>query len=256
MHQFSLSVVLPVGVESRTLATTVAECLSLVAQHGADLELIIADDRSDAAAAAVADRLAATHSSVAVIRYPRRRGYRQTLHDAWGAARGEYIAALDIAGPAAAADIARLLPAAPAHAAILGYRVPPPRRLAEVLFAAALGVRVTPEVRDPSLGLGLFRADLRDLLSPDGPAALAHAEIYAAARRRGLAVTQVAVAGKAARVAPPSLADLASALAYRDAAARAGADPERHARQGAAVGAGVILAAGGVWLLRRLRRLP
>lgn len=251
MDQFSLSVVLPVGGRSGPLAAAVAECLALGAQAGADLELIIADDASDDGAAALADRLAATHSSVAVIHYPRRRGYRQTLRDAWGVARGQYIAALDIAGPAAPSDIARLLPAAPGHAAVLGYRVPPPRRPAEVAFAAAVHARLAPDIRDPALGLGLFRADLRDLLSPDGPDALAHAELYAAARGRGLPIAQVAVGGRgrSSRAGAPSLADIGSALRPGHAAG-----PPRRARQGAAAGAGVLLAACGLWLVRRLRR--
>lgn len=253
MDQLTLSIILPVGEASGSLAATVAECLTLAARHGADCEIIIADDGS---VAALADRLAATHSSVAVIHHSRRRSYRHALRDAWAVARGEYIAALNLAGPAPAAAIARLLPAAPAHAVILGYRVPPPRRPAEALFAAAVRARVAQDLRDPALGLGLFRADMRDLLQPDGPDALAHAEIYAGARRRGLPIAQVAVAARPAGAAAPSLADLAAAVAYRGATPPAATDPEQRTRRGAGVGAGVILAAWGVWLLRRWRRHP
>jgi LPXTG-motif cell wall-anchored protein len=190
-----------------------------------------------------------------VIHYPRRRGYRQTLYDAWGVARGTYIVALDIAGPAAAADIARLLPAAPEHVAVFGYRVPAPRHPFEALFAAAAGARVAPGLHDPALGLGLFRADLRDLLSPAGPDRLAHADIYAAARLHNLSIAQVAVPGKTARTAPPSLGDTIAALAPRGAEA-APPHPAARSRQGAAVGAGMLIAAGGLWLLRRRRRNP
>lgn len=256
MEQFSLSVLLPVGDRAGALAASVAECLALTAQHGADLEIIIADDGSNRDTAALADHLAATHSRVAVMHYPRRRGYRQTLHDAWGAARGDYIVALDIAGPAAAADISRLLPAIPAHSAVFGYRMPPPRRPAEILFAAAIGARVAPDLRDPSLGLGLFRADLRDLLTSPGVSALTHAEIYAAAQHHGLPIAQVAVNGKASRASAPSLSDLAAAIMYKDVTARAATDPERRTRQGAALGTGAFLAACGIWLLRRRYRRP
>jgi hypothetical protein len=249
VEQFSLSVVLPVSGRADSLAATVAECLALRAQPGVDLEIIIADDASDPPAAALADRLAATHSSVAVIHYPRRRGYRQTLWDAWGAARGRYVAALDSAGPAAAADLARLLPAAELHAAVLGYRVPPPRHLNELAFAAAVRARLTGDMRDPALGLGLFRADLRELLSPSGPDALAHAELYAAALGRGLPVTQVAVGRRAGRTGVPSLTTLGAALAAEPAVGDQG-----RGKQGVAAAAGMILAACGLWLLRRRRR--
>lgn len=247
MTQFSLSVVLPVSDAPAALAPTVAECLGLAAQHDLDLEIIIAEMSGDAAAAASADRLAATHSSVAVLRYQRRRGYRRALHDAWGVARGAYVAALDPAGPAGPADLARLLAAAPGHAAVFGYREPAPRNPAARLFAAAVGARLDPTLRDPALGLALLRADLRDLLSPDGPDALALAELFAAARRRGLPVAQVAVSGRPGRAAAPSLSATVAALSRG-----ATADEGRPAR-GAAVG-GILLAACGVWLLRRLRR--
>lgn len=246
MEQFSLSVVLPVGGRAGALAATVAECLALGAGSGADLEIIIADDASDDATAALADRLAATHSAVAVIHYPRRRGYRRTLLDAWGVARGQYLVALDVAGPAAPGDIARLLAAAPGHAAVFGYRVRRPRRPSEVAFAAAVGALVAPALRDPALGLALFRADLRDLLAPEGPDALAHAELYAAARRRGLPIAQVAVGTRRERAPAPSLADIGAAL-------RAGAPPGPRGRPRNAA-AGLLLAACGLWLIRRLRR--
>lgn len=249
MQQLSLSVVLPVSGGADSLAATVAECLALSALQGADVEIIIADASGDGRQAAVADRLAATHSAVAVIRYPQRMGYRQILYDAWGVARGAYVAALHLGGPATAADMARLLPALAGRAAVLGYREPPARRPAEAIFSALIRARLAHGLRDPALGLGIFRADLRDLLPPEGPDRLAHAALYGAARARGHTIAQVAVSGRPdyPRV---SLADLSAALSHPGAPGPGGAP------RGATLGAGVVLAAGGLWLLRRRRRLP
>lgn len=255
MEQFSLSIMLPVTDVSPLLAAAVAECLTVAARHTAEFEIIIADDASTDGTGELADRLAAIHTPVAVIHYPRRRGYRQALFDAWGAARGTHVVALALAGPAAAADIDRLLNAPRDHAAIFGYRVPPPHHPAEALFAMTVGARLAPGMRDPALGLALFRSDLRDLLTPEGRDALTHAGIYAEAQRRGLSIAQIAVPGKTARPAPPSLADSAAALSDQGAGTAAAGTPSS-SRQGAAVGAGVILAAGGIWLLRRRRRNP
>lgn len=233
MKRVNLSVVLAVGERSGDLAPAVATCLSVATSSGADLELIIADAAGDGPTAALADRLAATHSSVAVIHYPRRLGYRQVLYDAWGVARGAYIAALDLSTPAAIGAVGRLLAAGDTHAVVLGYRVPPSRRPRDLATVAVARARLDRELRDPALGVGLFRAELRELLAPAGAGVFAHAELYAAARRRGLPVTQIAVPAR-------ELAPVA----------------DERAQGGAALGAGVLLAACGLWLLRRWRRQP
>ena len=251
MEQFSLSVVLPVGNLASSLAAAVAECQTVAARHTSDYEIIIADDASTDGTGELADRLADIHPAVAVIHYPRRRGYRQVLYDTWGVARGTYVVALALAGPAAATDISRLLPSAPAHAAIFGYRVSPPRHPAERLFITAVSARA-PGMCDPAMGLGLFRADMRDLLTPNGPDALTHADLYAAARRHDLSRTQIAVPGKATRTAPPSLRDILAAMAERNAAT----SPLTRAQQNVTRGAGILIAAAGIWLLRRLGRHP
>jgi glycosyltransferase involved in cell wall biosynthesis len=231
VQQINLSVILPVKSEARRLAAAVAECLAIAASQPGAVEIIIVDDAADHSTARLADRLAATHNSIAVMRFTRRVGYRRALYDAWGAASGQYLVALDLDGPASASDIPRLLAAAPGHVAVLGYREPPPRRIRERLFAATAR-RIAPELRDPRLGLALFHADQRALLDPSGPAGLAHAAVYAAARRRGLSVAQVAVS-PGVGTPPPELAHPSGAL-----------------------GLGLLIAAGSLWLLRRLRRHP
>lgn len=249
VERLSLSILLPVGDRGSALAALIGECLSTAAEQSADLEIILSDD--GAGAASQADLLAATHSAVGVIHYPQRRSYRQTLRDTWGVARGAYILALSPDSQPTAADLARLLAAAPGHDAVLGYRVPPPRRLGELLFTTVVGARIAPDLRDPALGVGLYRTGLRDLLASDGPDALVHAELFAAAGARGLKTAQVAVAGRAGRRAAPTPADLVAALTHTPDEAVV---PVRRGRQGALVGAGMLLAACGLWLLRRWRR--
>ena len=238
MTQFSLSLVLPVTNVVASLAAIIAECQTVAAAHTPDYEIILADDASSDGTGELADRLAAIHTPVAVIHYPHRRGYRQALYDAWGVARGTYVVALALAGPATVADIARLLPAAPDHAAIFGYRVPSPRHPAERLFAALAKLRVAPGMHDPLLGLGLFRNDLRDLLPPNGPDALTHAELYAAVRQQHHKIAQIAVPSHAETAARGTFGATGAALGQR----------------GSVVGAGVLIAAGSLWLRYRWRR--
>jgi hypothetical protein len=227
MSQVQLSMLLSARSTTQRLSLVVAECLAIAAQQPAPCEIIIIDSAGDRDTSRLADRLAATHNSVAVLRFNRRTGYRQALHEAWGAASGHYIAALDLNGPVGAAAIPRLLSAAPGQAVVLAYREPPTHSLRERTLAA-IARRSAPDLRDPTLGLALFRADLRDLLDPSLPDSLTHAAAYAAARQRGLSVTQVAVNAYSAADTPN--------------------------RPSNALGIGMVIAAGSLWLLRRVIR--
>ncbi|MFV9505655.1 MAG: glycosyltransferase [Oscillochloridaceae bacterium umkhey_bin13] len=230
MEPTRLSLVLRVTTGAERLAQAVNEALAAAARYAPEYELIIVDDGADEAVAAVAGRLAATHQQVALIRHQRPRGYRRSLYDAWGLARGTLIVARDLAGPSGAGSLTRLLEAAPGYAVVLGYREPRPsgvERWLQFLLARLAG---TPDLRDPALGLACFRADLREHFHPDGPDGITHATIYAAARRQGLAVTQVAVV--------PGLAST---------------DP-RHQTQRAVLAGGLAALVGGLWLVRKRRR--
>lgn len=207
----------------------VAEALALAGDVPGAYEVIIVDDASDRETARIADRLAATHQHVALLRFTRRRGYRRALHDAWGAASGQYIAALDLSGPAGLSELPRLLTAAPGHSVVLAYRDSTTYSLHELIFNTTAR-RIAPEVRDPALGLALFRADQRDLIAAAGPDRLTHAAAYAAAQQRGLAVTQVSV--------------------------KAQAHLAHHRSPSSALGLGMLVAAGSLWLLRRIMRHP
>jgi glycosyltransferase involved in cell wall biosynthesis len=227
MAQVQLSILLSAGINTRRLSTAVAECLSIAAQQSTPCEIIIIDNTGDHATSRLADRLAAIHNSVAVLRFNRRTGYRQALHEAWGAASGQSIAVLDLNGPASAVSIPRLLSAAPGHAAVLAYREPPSRSLRERTFAV-MARRIAPDLRDPTLGLALFRADMRDLLDASVPDSLTHSAAYATARQRGLSVAQVAVP--------------------------AHSEADSSSRPSNALGIGMLIAAGSLWLLRRVIR--
>ncbi|WP_165774659.1 glycosyltransferase [Candidatus Viridilinea mediisalina] len=229
MEAIKLSIILPTNGGGKRLTMAVAEALALAGEALSTYELIIVDDASDHETARIADRLAATHQHVALLRFTRRLGYRRALHDAWGAASGQYIAALDLSGPASLRELPQLCAAAPGHAVVLGYRERPTHSLRELIFNTTAR-RIAPEVRDPALGLALFHADQRDLIATAGPDRLTHIAAYAAAQQRGLPVTQVSI--KAQTPLAPS------------------------SSPSSALGVGMLVAAGSLWLLRRIMRHP
>jgi len=227
MKPINLSIVLLVRSDGARLSSAVAECLALAVTQPGEIEIIIVDDAGDQQVARMADQLAATHNRVAVIHFRRHMGYRYALNHAWSVASGHYLLALNLIGPGSARDIPRLLAAADGHAVVMGYREPMQRGLRE-LIAALITWRRAPDLRDPGLGFALFRADQRNLLARDGSDQCTHADIYAAAQLRGERVAQVAVRSQSRRRSP-------------------------RARDGV-IGLGLLVAAGGLWLLRRLRR--
>ncbi|MBX0330429.1 hypothetical protein K2Z83_22470 [Oscillochloris sp. ZM17-4] len=82
------------------------------------------------------------------------------------------------------------------------------------------------------------------MLPDDVPDGLAHAEIYARARRAGMPVAQVAITGRRGREPAPGSA-LIELAGYR---------PPSGGRQGALAGAAALAVASGLWLLRRRRK--
>jgi hypothetical protein len=219
----SLSIVLPVQNAGERLPDLVAEALAIGARHAADYELILALDGADGATERQALSLAATHAPVALLRSPRRRGFRATLQSAWAVARGDTLLALDHQ-QVAVAQAARLLATPDDHAVVLGYRTPAPTDPRPSLAALVDPGRAGREPRDPALRLALVRAELRQLLDPQGPDQQVARELFDGARRQGLPLAQVAVAGKA---------------------------PDGAVRRGGAVGLGMLIVAGALWMLRR-----
>ncbi|GAB4424856.1 MAG: hypothetical protein OHK0015_04190 [Chloroflexi bacterium OHK40] len=225
MEPASLSIVLLVRGKAAALPSLVAECLAVAARHTTTYELILVAD-GDLEASAQAQALAASHGPVAVLHYPRHRGLRAALRDAWSVAHGELIVTLD-SDHVHPSELPKLLASAPEDGLAFGYRLPAPRGPQDVLLTVAMRARGSPSPCDPGLRLVLLHHRHRDLLAPTGPDLLAIAMVYAEARRRRLPVTEVAVAAR------PE--------------ARAG-----QRRRTPLIGT-IALIAGGAWLLRRLR---
>jgi hypothetical protein len=232
--------------QASSIAAAVAECMAVASRHCDDYEIILIDDGSDDGTREQVDHLAAAYAPVMVLHQAQPLGYAAALRMAWQVARGNYILALSLAGPAGLAEVPRLLAARGTHAAIVGYRVPAPRSPLASAYAAAVRAALGTDMRDPALRFALFRADLAGLLPSKVPDSLVHPEIYARAARAGLLVAQVAVAGRRGRdsVAGTDLLDLVS---YRP--------PSAGSLQGALMGALTLAVAGGLWLLRRRRKL-
>jgi hypothetical protein len=245
VSEVTISIVLPVGNHVRSVASAVAECMAVAERHCDDYEIILVDDGSSDGTCEQIDHLAAAYAPVMVLHQPEPRGYAAALRMAWQVARGDYIMAASIVGPASIAELPRLLAARGECAVVAGYRVSVPRTPLALAYAAAVRAALGCDMRDPALRFALFRSDIAGLLPDKVPDGLAHPEIYARAHRAGLPVAQVAVAGRRGRDSLTSAAML-DLVGYRP--------PSASSRQGALMGVLTLAVAGGLWLLRRRKR--
>lgn len=241
MYEGTLSIVVPVRGGARQLAATVTELVAVAARHAADHEVILVDVSGDRATAAAVDHLAAAHATVMVAHHRRPRGYAFGLRDGWSVARGERVMAVD-GGLLSAAALPRLMPYLDDHAGAVAYRVPGTRHPRAALYNAVASRLLGVDLHDPGMRLALFRADLAELIPPSADDTLVHAQLYAAAVKRGLPMAQVAV---------PARRDSAGHIDRR-ALLRLLRQSQPAGRPRAALMA-AMLAGAGLWLLRRWR---
>jgi hypothetical protein len=242
VSEATISIVLVVRNQANSVASSIAECMAIAERYCDDYEIILVDDGSRDGTREQVDHLAAAYAPVMVLHQPQPQGYAAALRMAWQVARGSYILAASLAGPTNIAELPRLLAARGECAVVAGYRAPAPRSPLGAAYTAAVRAALGSDMRDPALRFALFRSDLAGLLPGIVPDGLAHPEIYARARRAGLPVAQVAVAGRRGRdgLTGAALIDL---VGYHP--------PSAGSRQGALMGALTLAVAGGLWLLRR-----
>src|SRR3954467_12402600 len=90
-----LSVFFPAYNDSGTIASMVIRAVQAASQLTGDFEVIVVNDGSADATAAIADELARTYPHVRVVHHPRNRGYGAALRTGFAAATKDLIAYTD-----------------------------------------------------------------------------------------------------------------------------------------------------------------
>lgn len=217
----ALSVVLPAYNEEANVAATVSEAVAVLSHLGFDYEIIVVDDGSRDATAAVVRRLAAGNARVRLVQHAVNQGYGAALASGFAAARGELVFLTDADKQFNIAEIERLLPHL-AHADIVvGHRAPrrdPPLR---VLFGWAWNALVNYvfgyTARDVDCAFKLFRRHVLDAVKISSRGAMFSAEFLIRARRAGYRTHEVAVSHLPRRAGRPTGAKPAVILrAFRE----------------------------------------
>jgi glycosyltransferase involved in cell wall biosynthesis len=192
----SISAVLPAHNEEAVIGRTVERTVAaLAAQRLRDFEVIVVDDGSSDATAAIVERLMDSMPEVRLIRHPVNRGYGGALRSGFDAARCEAVFFMDSDGQFDPADIRRLLDVYAPHRVAFGYRArrsdPWIRRANHWAFFSLVGFLFGPTTRDVNCAFKLFPRHLGVDLSAEG--AVIGTELVLRARHQGYDIGEVAI---------------------------------------------------------------
>jgi len=192
-----LSLVLPAFNEEAGIRRAVAEADDALGDLADDYEILVVDDGSRDATAAVVEELTAKWPHVRLLRHPTNRGYGAALRTGFEAARFDLVAFTDADCQFHLDDLSRLLPLTEAHPLVAGYREDRQdswRRRAlsrgyNLLVRALVGTRV----RDCDCALKVFRRDALARLLPVSDGFFVNTEMLTRARQLGYDVAEVGV---------------------------------------------------------------
>jgi dolichol-phosphate mannosyltransferase len=192
-----LSLVIPAYNEESGIRQAVAEADEALARIASDYEILVVDDGSRDATAAVVAEEARLRPRVRLLRHATNQGYGAALQAGFAAARFEHVAFTDADCQFYIDDLASLLPLTEQNAVAVGYRLDrkdsPRRRLLSWCYNAAVRTLVGTRVRDVDCALKVFRRRALVDLLPESSGYFVNTEMLARARQLGHRVAEAGV---------------------------------------------------------------
>jgi len=190
----SVSVFFPCYNEEENVARTVEKAVSVLAQLGADYEVIVVDDGSSDRTGEIADRMAAENPRIRVIHHPRNLGYGAALQSGFRAATKELVFYTDGDGQFDFAEMPALLPLIDEYDIVTCYRLdrkdPLLRRINGWCWTKLVCLLFGLRLRDIDCAFKLYRTEIFGNIEMHSTGALIDAEILARAARKGYTMTQ------------------------------------------------------------------
>lgn len=170
------------------------EALEVGRQVAAELEVIIVDDGSRDATGEIADRLAATHAEVRVVRHETNQGYGAALRSGFRAATGDWIFYTDGDGQFDLSQLAGFLPLLEEADVFTGFRAEREDAWLRKVNAAAWNWLVRRafhiDVRDVGCAFKIFPKAFIDSSPIISDGFMIDTELLARAQRQGLTICQ------------------------------------------------------------------
>jgi glycosyltransferase involved in cell wall biosynthesis len=247
-----LTVVLPCFDEEPNVAQAVREATSAACRCASAVEIVVVDDGSRDATGEIARELAEVDPRVRVVAHDVNRGYGAAVRSGITASRMPWVLLTDADLQFDLQQLDRLLPLAPDHDLVAGYRIsrcdPLHRRAAAAAWNWLMRRTFGVPVRDVDCAFKLARGPMLRALDLTSEGAMVSMELYARATRDDWRIAEVGVHHRARLAGEASGGDpgvILRALRERRRLARelAGVPPGAGSPTGA--GAGAPAAASG-----------
>jgi glycosyltransferase involved in cell wall biosynthesis len=206
-----VSVVLPAHNEEENIAEAVHQALVAAEPVSTRQEVIVVDDGSDDATAAIAAELTATDSRVRLVRHEGNRGYGSAIRSGIAATRMEWVLLTDADLQFDLGQLSDFVPFTDDAELVVGYRAdrsdPLIRRVNAAGWNAFVHVLFHLPVRDVDAAFKLIRCDALDGLELRSSGAAIDTELLAKATRRGARIVELPVLHRPRVAGEPSGAD-------------------------------------------------
>ena len=193
----SISLILPACNEQETIEQAIREADEALAGLTAEYEILVIDDGSTDATAAVAAAQARQRPAVRILRQPRNLGYGAALRRGFQAASKSLVAFTDADCQFDVRELDRLVLLARHHDIACGYRIerqdPWRRKLYSKVYNGLVRLLLGTGVRDCDCAFKLFRRELVQSLPLTTDGFFINAELLAQARLRGQSIVEVGV---------------------------------------------------------------
>lgn len=192
-----LSLVIPAYNEAAGIAHAIGEADAALQSLGHSYEILVVDDGSSDATAAIVGEIAQRRGTVRLVRHAVNQGYGAALRSGFNAARGRRIAFTDADCQFFLADLASLIHLTDQHPIAVGYRVDRQDSRLRKFYSRGYNLLARTllgtTVRDIDCALKVFRREALDKIVPASRGFFVNTEMLTRARQQRLTVAEAGV---------------------------------------------------------------
>ncbi len=193
----SISLVLPAYNEAATIQQAIEEAVAALAGLTDNFEVLVVDDGSTDATAALVEQAAGELSQIRLLRQPRNLGYGAALRRGFSEAKNDLVGFTDADCQFDLGELARLVMLARDYEIVTGYRIDRQDPWLRRMYSAGYNVLVRnllgTRVRDCDCALKLFRREVLAKLPITTDGFLINGEMLSRARQLDLSIVEVGV---------------------------------------------------------------